>query len=344
MNGRQPGDGPTDRPLDRDEALAAAVDGAGEEVLAQALADARERVRRDLAQLLTPALLDAALASAARPEMHRTHQDPPTPTRATYVYAVSRADVPTPTVLGLDGRTPVETVAYDGVALLVSMIDPGLLDGIADEPVTETGRLATLARRHDGVVTAAFAQAPVLPLRFGTVLRDRVAAEQLVRQRHAQLDGELSRLSGHAEYGVRVVASGDTDEREEDAVPARTAPLVGQDESEDRGTSYLARRRHELTEREQRRERTTEALDRALRPVRERAADSVAAEPERYRDGVVHESAYLVAQARAETFQSAVTRAATDLRTVGLDIELAGPWPPYTFARISLQAEATDGA
>ena len=53
------------------------------------------------------------------------------------------------------------------------------------DDLSETGRLAVLARGHDAVVRAAVDAGPVLPLRFGTVVADEDGARRLLRKHAA---------------------------------------------------------------------------------------------------------------------------------------------------------------
>lgn len=242
-----------------------------------------------------------------------------------YIYAVTAGACPG--VTGLDGRAPVRAIREGGVTVLVSEIQPQLLDGLDDEPVTETGRLASLVRGHDAVVRAAFADGPVLPLRFGTVLRDVAAAHGFARSRSTLLLQELARLDGCAEYRVRVVPTGEPDPATEpsDEPPPET------------GTHYLTRRRGELHAREEQRSRTRDALARTRAAVGARSVE-VAESVNRPGESLLDLSC-LVREQEGSGFHAAVEQETGLLAQQSLRPDVTGPWPPYTFARVALAPE-----
>ncbi|MEV0568937.1 GvpL/GvpF family gas vesicle protein [Dactylosporangium sp. NPDC050588] len=110
------------------------------------------------------------------------------------LYGVVPSDVePTGSAQGV-GNPPadVTTVTEDDLAALVS-------DVPLDRPLGRPDDLTAYQRLLDG--TAAVA--PVLPVRFGTVLRDAEAIRQLLADQHDMIVPLLDRLEGRAEYVVR---------------------------------------------------------------------------------------------------------------------------------------------
>jgi hypothetical protein len=110
----------------------------------------------------------------------------------TYVYAVTWAAAAN----GRLGRgvhdAEVTTVEHGDLAALVSSVEPQAL----------RARRRDLLR-HGEVVREAFERAPVLPLRFGTVLADAGRVVDLLAPRHDELASTLRSLEGLAEVTVR---------------------------------------------------------------------------------------------------------------------------------------------
>jgi hypothetical protein len=196
--------------------------------------------------------------------------------------------------------------------------DPGRAMG---EPA-EHDPLIVLAHRHDAVVRAVFQRQPVLPLRFGTVLRDPQAAARLLADHHELASSVLDRVDGHREWGVRT----------------RLARL-GRPDDDDvaldglSGTEYLALRRKRLAAAEHSQRRGSEqaavlhaALARLATDTMPRARRSPA---------LLGDAAYLVPTGEESAFHAEVAR---QRGTGGVEVALSGPWPPYSFARLELSA------
>ncbi|HKS46891.1 MAG TPA: GvpL/GvpF family gas vesicle protein [Amycolatopsis sp.] len=207
-------------------------------------------------------------------------------------------------------------LAHRGLGLVVAEVD--LVPFAEVDPSRWVGEpaeddpLVVLARRHDEVVRAVFEHLPVLPLRFGTVLKDREAAVALLDERHEQASGWLDRVEGHREWGVRARRRPPKD----DAVS-----LVGLS-----GTEYLARRRKRLNAADRETSRANEIRDALAR----HATDS-AARARRSAD-VLFDTAYLVPVERESEFQAEVGR--------WDGLEVTGPWPPYSFTGQELSVNA----
>src|ERR671934_2722081 len=101
----------------------------------------------------------------------------------TVVYAIVPAETPLDGVPTGIGGAPVGRVVSGGLAALVSPIE--------GEDLRATRRDLM---SHSAVLEHAVAAGPVLPLRFGIVLRDEEAvAEELLEARHDELSALLER-------------------------------------------------------------------------------------------------------------------------------------------------------
>jgi Gas vesicle synthesis protein GvpL/GvpF len=308
---------------------------AAPDVLAQALEQARERAVARLADLLTDAILAQALATTVAPhppeepplERAAPRTDGPAGAdaeEALYAYGIAAADLPVPE----DGPTltegtRIERVTAGDLALLVSRVTPDQLR-VDEDDLSESGRLATLARGHDAVVRAAATAGPVLPLRFGTVVADEAAARRLLDEHGAAARTQLRRIGDTREWGVKLV-------RRLGVEPVPTARPA--DRTEVTGTEYLTRRRQALQEHdssEQAAGRASDLLEETLRPY---VAESLR------RGGAPGSSllldlAFLVPPDSEAGFLAAAADLRERLDPDGLEVEVSGPWPPYSFASL----------
>lgn len=302
------------------------------EVLQAALARARE----DAVARLSALLADEIVAQALRARTPTVTLRENRAAQTLYAYAITRAglDLP-PDVAALTGGGPVHLVADGDLALLVSPLDPGQLE-VDEEDLSEDGRLATLVRGHDTVVRAAAAAGPVLPLRFGTAVPDDDAARRLLRTHADDARRLLDRIGDTREWGVRLVRRL--------TEPALAGPPSARPHRPDvSGREYLARRRQALHEQERAGQDAAEAADRLEKALTPHVVEILR------RGGSAGSSllldlACLVSPDREAGFAAAVAELAEELDEQHLDIELTGPWPPYSFASLDAGPGGSDGA
>jgi hypothetical protein len=246
--------------------------------------------------------------------------------RGLCAYAITRDHV-----LDLEGLPDPEVrlITHRGLGLVVADAelaqfaeldtDPVMAEPAPDDP------LVVLAHRHDAVVRAVFHRQPVLPLRFGTVLRDTRAAARLLADRHEVALRGLDRVAGHREWGVRARL----------AQPARPDDDAGPTGLS--GTEYLARRRARLAAAEHGRRRGSEHTATLHAALARLATDTV---PRARRSpALLLDAAYLVATGAEPAFHAEVER---QKDTGGAELTVTGPWPPYSFARLALSDDRTE--
>jgi hypothetical protein len=191
--------------------------------------------------------------------------------------------------------------------------------------------LAAAAHAHDEVLARVAAQAPVVPLRLGTVLADDGVVSELLAANGEVLGAELDRFEGHAEWAVVV------------RIPDREPEAAASETEAGSGGDYLRRRQASLSAREGRWEARTRLAD----EVHERlsrfavAADVVERRPLEQVPPALH-GVYLLAWDRIGPFEDAVDEA----RTAHPEaiIEATGPWPAYHFTSVDLSLGGGGGS
>ena len=259
----------------------------------------------------------------------------------TYVYAVGRegpalhglaARLP-----GVDGR-PLHAVGADGLCALVSLVpaDTFSEQGLAAQ-MEDLARLETLARSHHAVVDAAFAEAPVLPMRLATVYLDDARVAGMLVRRRGEFEDLLGRLEGHVELGMKVYA----DPRTADT----PAPAAVASSGAGAGRAYLQQRRATRRRDQDAYRAASDVVGRAAQLTQGVVASRVVHRPQEGQlashSGVnVANEAYLVPRARTEELRRALTALADGVP--GVSVEVTGPWAPYSFATAP-PAEHPDG-
>jgi hypothetical protein len=212
-----------------------------------------------------------------------------------YVYALSDSPTP-PTVLGL-GDAPPSVSGREGLFAVWSEHEEDRIE--ADE---------IALWEHERVVEALLEEGTILPMRFGSWVRDCEALLEMLAERRDEFESALDRVRGAVEIGVRALMRGEPSE----LVPA----LAGADRP---GTAYmLARLNHE---------KRSEAI--AAHVHKPLAALSRASTARRTSLSGSVNTAYLVDREDVDPFRTAVEK--LDDTVEDATIVCTGPWPPYSF-------------
>jgi hypothetical protein len=244
---------------------------------------------------------------------------------ARYVFAVAR-DLPEDALAGTTGlyHAPLEVIEHGRLAAVVCDVDLAEFGQEALEAnLEDLAWVERVARTHNDVVWQVAECATCAPLRLVTICSDDDSVRTKVDALRPALEDVLDRVEGRQEWSLKVlVPEGATVE----AVPA-AAPVSGSD--------YLRRKREAAGRRAELGEETLSAA-RALHEVAHEhavASRQLAAQDPRLTgrtEAMVLNAAYLVPADGHEVFRSAVLAAAE--RHPRVLVELAGPWPPYSFA------------
>lgn len=213
-----------------------------------------------------------------------------------YLYAIT--DSPwLPPIPGLRGA-PLSAAGGDGLFAVWSEHDETRLE--ADE---------TALWEHERVVEALVEQGAVLPMRFGSWLRDRGGVLELLAERRDEFELGLERVRGAVEIGVRAMMRGLSSERPPTALSGTDRP----------GTDYMLARLNEEKKSAAIAAYVHEplvALSRASRPRKTSLTGSV-------------NTAYLVDRDDIDPFRATVEK--LDETVEDATVVCTGPWPPYSF-------------
>ncbi|MFI0214029.1 GvpL/GvpF family gas vesicle protein [Streptomyces lydicus] len=259
------------------------------------------------------------------------HPDAPETATATYVFAVGRRLDPA-VLAGLTGLAagfPVRGLTFGPLTAVVQHVPADEFTQEAwQERLSDRAELERCARAHHEVVTRAATCGPTVPLALATLYRGDDRARQALAEDTHRFAATLDRVEGHAEWGVKVWVPA--------AAPKRpgTAAAPSLRGGGGAGRAYLERKRGLRQAREDHHERAlriAEDVDAALRRLATAARRLRPHTPEM--TGVknrvqVLNAAYLVTAVRERELRDA---AATWRRRTGVDVEVSGPWVPYSF-------------
>ncbi|MGI5201259.1 GvpL/GvpF family gas vesicle protein [Spirillospora sp. CA-108201] len=273
-----------------------------------------------------------------------------------YLYGVAR-DLD-PAVLGDAAGVagaPVRGVVAAGLTALVSTVRLAEYGEAALRANLEDLEwLEATARAHHAVVDRAAHAAPTAPVRIATIYRDDARVAEVLVDEGGRFTEVLDLITGRSEWGVKAYADpgllrGDPAEDGPDSgggpapgaepptgpAPAQgAAHAPGAGASGGAGTAYLRRRQQERRRRAAAGRRVGEQADAVHAELADHAVAARHHPPQdprlSGRDGTqILNVAYLLDEQQVEGFL-AVTRAAAE-RPAGIEVEVTGPWPPYSF-------------
>ncbi|MEV3997348.1 GvpL/GvpF family gas vesicle protein [Streptomyces halstedii] len=270
---------------------------------------------------------------------------------ATYVFAVCHGCDPA-VLTGLAGQAagaPVRLLRFGSLEAVVQDVPAEMFGEEAlRERLANRAELEHCARVHHAVVAAAAGRAPTLPLPLATLYLSDERARAALREDENRFRSVMGRIAGRVEWGVKVYAAPGRPPptRPERTGPTATAAAAAQTTTTLTATAartnarpghaYLDRARGARRAREERQEAELNAaasVDRALRDIavagrRLRSHDTGVTGAGRVQ---LLNAAYLVEKGREADLIGAVELLRTSPGYERVELEVTGPWVPYSF-------------
>ncbi|MDE1853668.1 MAG: GvpL/GvpF family gas vesicle protein [Thaumarchaeota archaeon] len=215
----------------------------------------------------------------------------------------------------------VSTVEFRGIAGVVSPVAYKELESSLANIMT-----------HQKVVELARAKTTALPVRFGVIFKSKEGVKQLLSKSYSSYRDKLAKLDGKDEYGVKMILNSDGLKVLTQSVGKESPELsqLAKDSAKaGKGTAYLLKLKAEETLKSE----TFRKLEVISRDVDEKLVKA-AVEGRRLtsdHEQIVLNAAYLVERGREAGFRQAVEGASSELRPLGLELHMSGPWAPYSF-------------
>lgn len=273
--------------------------------------------------------------------------------RALYVYCVGERDALAPLFGGelpeaIEDSGGLELVAAEGAGELAAVVSGVPLADYGEEALSErlTDASWTAARavRHERALEFFAARASVVPLRFGTIYLRREGVERMLAERTGQFAEIVERLRGREEWGVNVFCDRKRVEGAIESISPRLREMSEGAAKASPGQGYLLKKKIEAMRADEVRveiRRATNEIEAALGAAGEGSARLRLLKAETTENGeLVAKLAFLVARERFAEFRAAAERVAGAQATLGVRLELTGPWPAYNFAATTTNEDA----
>jgi hypothetical protein len=253
--------------------------------------------------------------------------------RAYYVYGVIGGPGTAPPDLpAVEPGAPVVCVDEGDLAALVSPVplerfDPEQLEA----HLSDMAWLEPRARAHQAVLAGI--DAPVAPLRFGTIFRDENGVRTMLRANASLFHAALDRLVGRREWGVKIYADPQRVAEHVLASNDRVGSLITQRNRMSSGAAYMIQKKLDMLVLEESRQLADICICESQARLAARAvAATGGATSQRTGDGpeLIFSGAYLVDEATLADFVGEIKALVVHYSCFGFD--LTGPWPAYSFA------------
>jgi hypothetical protein len=253
-----------------------------------------------------------------------------------YLYAIAAPvdDGVLGALRGVAGE-PVRAVRHRDLVAVVGTVDVGATGAFGEEALArnlnDLGWLEHVARAHHAVVDGVARAVPAAPLRLATICADDDGVRDRLERWHDGFRRALDEVTGRAEWSVKVFAPSSAPAPARDAEPAPAAGTPGS------GAAYLIRRKAAATARDDALARAAEVAEEVHAELAAHAVDArrLAGQDQRLTGGATPMSlngAYLVPIDDSDGFEAAVE--ALRARYADCRIEVAGPWPAYSFVAV----------
>jgi hypothetical protein len=261
-----------------------------------------------------------------------------------YLYCLREniEDTPAISAKGIDGREEVFIIPYQKLEAIVSNSSEGFAsEEIQKKAQEDVNWIKEKALVHEMVIEEAMGKGnkslSLIPMRFGTVFKDRMSLESALNRDYPMIREVLDRIKGKQEWSTKVYLK--SKELLEQRIK-ETNEAIKQKEEEisslPEGMAFFME--EELKEAVSK--VVNKELDNIMRVLSEslkkHAVDSIKCKNlERELTGrkepMVLNVAYLILEEKVGDFKKAAEGLNQNIQTKGFSLEYSGPWPAYNF-------------
>jgi len=247
-------------------------------------------------------------------------------------------------ILGIDKKNKVYAVTGRDVCVIVSKIDIDAFQSQVKHLFSELTKTVGVAQSgteellqaHEVVIDTLMRGTTVVPFKFGTILKDEKAALTMLQDDEDKFKKLLSKFTGKAEWGLKVYADNQEFIQHIAQIEPKFKDLAEQREKLSKGTAYLLGRKME----EELKDTVVARLARVTEAIfQELGKDAYEAKlnktlPQKLtgkKKEMILNTVYLVEREKVARFCRQGKRVQEKYESMGLDLEVSGPWPPYSF-------------
>lgn len=247
-------------------------------------------------------------------------------------------------ILGIDKKHKVYPVVGRELCVMVSKIDidtfqsqvKDLVSALTKTTGTADSGTEEILQAHEDVVDTLMKSTTVVPFKFGTILKDETAASKMLQDDEEKFKQLLAKFSGRAEWGLKVYADYQEFIKYMLHIEPKFKDLEEKREKLSRGAAYLLGKKRE----EELKNDVVARLAKVTEVIfQELGKDAYTAKlnntlPQKMsgkKKEMILNTVYLVERENAACFCRQGERLTEQYTPMGLELEVSGPWPPYSF-------------
>lgn len=203
---------------------------------------------------------------------------------------------------------------------------------VSNAPIKKIEPTITELTIHQQVVEAARATSTVLPVRFGTIIKNHDGVTELLNSSYSEFRSKILKLRGLDEFGIKIILEKGTMKKiaaqaKEETPEAKK--LAKQMSSSKKGTAYLLKLKHEDLIRKETMKKIDEICGEIHKRLSKVAKDSCLLQTDLER--IILNASYLIDRQRILEFNSQIEQLEEKYRYQGLGFHVGGPWAPFSF-------------
>ncbi|MGD0517279.1 MAG: GvpL/GvpF family gas vesicle protein [Thermoguttaceae bacterium] len=252
-----------------------------------------------------------------------------------YLYALTRGDCPADSLgQGVDPRFPVEIVPCRQTSGVASRVGLDKFDvRKLESGSTDVNWLSEVAIRHNQILSDLARRRPLLPLRLGTLFHSRLTLLAKIERWESVVIDYLNSIGDRQEWAAKIYV--DPRHIEEDSA-ASCCVSSAQAGDAGAGTRYLTQKLGRQRESRAMRQRFQEEIAAAETSLMNQAdrycrTRTLPANLTGRQEKMLWNAAFLLPRSVSERWLTLVEKVRSETASVGLLLEVSGPWPPYHF-------------
>jgi hypothetical protein len=246
-------------------------------------------------------------------------------------------------MLGIDKKSKVYPVKGRGICVMVSEIDVDQFQNQVKNLIAELNKnvevqnnTAEILQAHENIIDTLMQETTVVPLKFGTILKDENSALKMLENDEEKFKSLLAKFRGKVEWGLKVYADKQSLRRYIIHSDPKFMYLEDKQKKMSRGAAYLLGRKMEEEIEDHVVDQFTQVAEEIFQAcgkdaVEAKLNDTLPQKVTGKKKEMILNAAYLVEREKGDHLQQRGQSFRDKYAFLGLDLEFSGPWPPYNF-------------
>lgn len=247
-------------------------------------------------------------------------------------------------IVGIDKQSKVYPVSESDMCVMVSKVDIDAFQNQVKNLVSELTKTegavqqgaAELLQAHEDVIDRLMQDTTVVPLKFGTILKDETAATQMLREQKEKFQNLLAKFTGKVEWGVKVYANKQALVKHLMQSEPRFISLQEKRATLSKGAAYLLDKKMEAEVKDAVATQLAQITERIFQELGKNAFEAKLNTllPQKLtgkKQEMILHAAYLIEREKEALFRQQGGNFIEEYKFMELELEFSGPWPPYNF-------------